>query len=427
MMTFLGYSFNLSRSIRVLAFLIPANLIFLIRFDRKKHFFIKFLLSFLFAAILLARVFVLTRNTWSHDIVGFVIALTYTVLMAKLCFRISWIDSIFCATAGYGTQFLASIIDEFIERMSGIVHKPILHCIMIAVAVYAAAYLLLGRQIRKGQNLDLNKMLHFILLSAAVMIEIVLCGLMRAYWTLPANRVITACSMILLFISTVALLELQFSLLRYKSLARDYDILNQLLRKEQSHYKLSKNIINSINQKCHDMRHQIHVIGTNERINTKALEEMNSALDVYDIICKTGNTALDVILSEKIIYCKANHIILTCMADGEKLDFMSETDIYSLLGNILENAINAVSELSEEQRSIELTIATRDSLLSISTRNAYAGVITMDGDLPVTQSSDTENHGIGTKSIQMIVQKYGGVVNFLANDGTFIVNILFPL
>ncbi len=115
------------------------------------------------------------------------------------------------------------------------------------------------------------------------------------------------------------------------------------------------------------------------------------------------------------------------MADGEKLDFMSETDIYSLFGNILENAINAVSELSEEQRSIDLSIATRGALLSISTRNAYAGVITMDDDLPVTQNSDIENHGIGTKSIQMIVQKYGGVVNFLANDGIFVVNILFPL
>ena len=112
------------------------------------------------------------------------------------------------------------------------------------------------------------------------------------------------------------------------------------------------------------------------------------------------------------------------MTDGKKLDFMRDTDIYSLIGNILENAIHAVMEVPEDERDIFLSVVSKGELLSIHSHNPYAGIVKMHDGLPVTKNADTTNHGIGTRSIQLIVEKYNGTVSFETKDGFFNVNIL---
>ena len=101
-------------------------------------------------------------------------------------------------------------------------------------------------------------------------------------------------------------------------------------------------------------------------------------------------------------------------------------DIYSLFGNLLDNAIHAVQELEDERRIISLTIKQRGELLSINSYNCYTGDMVIQDGVPVT-SGDPKYHGFGTKSMVAIVNKYGGTVSFQARDGVFNLNMLFSL
>ena len=153
---------------------------------------------------------------------------------------------------------------------------------------------------------------------------------------------------------------------------------------------------------------------------------MEDAIDIYDSIEKTGNQALDIILTEKSFYCQKNGILLSCLADGRQLSFMDDADIYSLFGNLLDNAIRAALPLEPDLRVISLTIRAERGLLSIHSHNYYQGTVGLEHGLPLTTNEDKTIHGFGVKSMNMIVEKYGGTISFQPGDGVFNLNMLFP-
>ena len=419
------FSAPLRRSATFITELLLANAIFFLPFGRKRLFWLR-----LFAAIVImlcasAAIFYLTEGSIYNHILSFAFSLGFTLLIARFCFDINWPDAAFCVTAGYSVQFIGSIISEFVQRAFDLQRWP--REILIVSIVYVVMYRLFGRQIKRGRNLDISRIFQYFLLTAAVLTDIVICGVLRPYWLKPENRVIMICSMILLFLCSFLILILQFSLLSRKTLADELAVVDQLMKKEKAQYAFSRETIDSINRKCHDMRHQIRMIGSQEHIDPEAIHEMTDAINIYDGLYKTGNQALDTILAEKALYCQDNKISINCMADGKKLGFMRDTDIYSLFGNMIENALLAVAEVSEESRDIYLSVISKGELLSIHSHNPYSGIVRMREGLPVTKNTDTANHGLGTKSIQFIVEKYNGTVSFEAKDGIFYVDILFPI
>ena len=143
--------------------------------------------------------------------------------------------------------------------------------------------MLLGRQLRPGQNLNLKKIITYALLTSVVLVDIIFCANLRAYWMNPSNKSLILCTMIPLLICAVTALILQFTILNRNTLANELLIVNQLLRKEKAQYKFSRETIDAINRKCHDMRHQIRSIGSQEHINPEAIREMTKSIDIYDI------------------------------------------------------------------------------------------------------------------------------------------------
>ena len=198
-------------------------------------------------------------------------------------------------------------------------------------------------------------------------------------------------------------------------------------RQEQKQYEISKQTIDLINVKCHDMKHQIRAISRQTSIDPAALEEMESVISIYGTIVKTGNQALDIILAEKNLYCQKNGVTISCIADGAKLNFMADSDIYSLFGNLLDNAIRSVVALEPDKRVISFSVRAEHALLSINSHNYYGGEIHMERGLPVSDQAKTGYHGFGVKSMVLIVEKYGGTISFHAKNQVFNLNILFPL
>ena len=115
------------------------------------------------------------------------------------------------------------------------------------------------------------------------------------------------------------------------------------------------------------------------------------------------------------------------MADGSGLAFMNESELYSLFGNMLTNAVNAVCKLADESaRVIDLTVLRNAGLSMIHCINYFDGEIAFDGELPKTDKQDASEHGFGMKSMRMLVKKYGGEMFLTAENGVFDLKIVIP-
>lgn len=407
-------------------YLITATLLFLVQQKRRRWMPLRFLL--IAAAALSSMLYMECAIYPSHERNALIYssALFFMWLMSFACFEISSSEALFCTLAGYGVQFLGSMIRECTHAFFPASPMVDFVLFLVTAGVYLIYYTLYGRHLQRGQNFDLRQS-HLLALSLVVVaVEILICYWMRLQWRASGDWLYMLCDSILLVVSTVCILNMQFNIMLRHNLEIEMEIITQMWMKDQEQYRISSDTIDQINRKCHDMRHQIRTIGSSANVDAGALKEMEQAICIYDSMFQTGSEALDVILTEKNLSFQEKGIAINCIADGSSLDFMQDSDIYSLFGNLLENAFNAVRELEESLRTIDLAIRRHGELLSISIRNCYEGTVTMENGRPVSPG-DPRYHGFGTKSIAAIVSKYDGTVSFRANSGTFSVNILFPL
>ena len=158
------------------------------------------------------------------------------------------------------------------------------------------------------------------------------------------------------------------------------------------------------------------------------IKEVEESIKIYEAIVKTGNEVLDTILTEKSLYCKERGIVVSCVADGELLSFLHTMDLYSLFGNALDNAIEAVEKIKEEERrQIDVIIYRQQHFLVINIVNPVAEQTLFENGLPVTTKMDKNFHGFGVRSMKYIVKKYDGFINATEEDGCFSLKMLIPI
>ena len=210
----------------------------------------------------------------------------------------------------------------------------------------------------------------------------------------------------------------------------EVDTLQNILEMQYKNYQLSQESIEIVNQKYHDLKHQITLLKAeaNSEKSTQYLEQMEKEIKSYEAQNKTGNKVLDAVLTSKSLYCQNKGIVFTCVADGTLLNFMAEMDISALFGNILDNAIEGAEKIPEkEKRLIHLSVAEQKSFLRIRVENYCEEKIVFKNGIPQTTKKDKRFHGFGMKSIQSTVKKYGGSVTAGVRDNWFELRILIPL
>lgn len=249
-------------------------------------------------------------------------------------------------------------------------------------------------------------------------------NLFNAYSVEGGPRVFTTYS---LFdeVTTVMLFFLLCEILERSDAEWDNAVLQQMMRQQRQQMELSKETVELINIKCHDIRKQLYTLGS--RVPAEELDELKKAVDIYDSTVKTGNETLDVLLAERSIVCKGRGIQLDYIADGAKLDFLKPGEIYSLFGNALDNAIEAVTPLEPERRYIGLQVRQERGMLLIRMENCMEEQLRFVDGLPQTTKGDARWHGFGVKSIRRIVEQHGGTLTLQAQDGMFRLAALLPL
>ena len=211
---------------------------------------------------------------------------------------------------------------------------------------------------------------------------------------------------------------------------KELEAVQNVLQNQYVQYKQSRESIELINYKYHDLKHQIAVLRSEEdpKKREEFLNRMEEEIRQYEAQNKTGNKVLDTVLTTKSLYCAKHGITFTCVADGTLLDFMDVMDICSIFGNALDNAIECELKIPEkEKRLIHVTVSKQKQFLILRFENYCEETLQYQEGTPVTTKKEKEFHGYGLKSIQYTVNKYDGAVSMNLEDNWFELKVLIPI
>lgn len=361
---------------------------------------------------------------------NYLIVSSAVFLAGWFLFRLSPLDVLFYVVAAFAVQHGLWDVLFMIYEGIGEITQPV--ALVIYFSLYLVAYLLfyfffLVSDFKKGGIK--GRGLQFAVSCFIIAFVYVLASFVPWYdeWNMIYRLYALICCIFALGLQC-GLFEHSKLKEKNKELEQDNAILQELLIREQKHYNITKDTIDLINVKCHDLKHQISVLrNMDEKERDKSLGEVEKAIMIYGNIAKTGNETLDIVLTEKSFLCESYNIRFTYMIDGESLSFMAPYDISSLFGNAIDNAIESVMKEEErEKRIIKLNASLKRMYLTIHIENFCNEKVRFKDGMPVTNKSDKKNHGFGVKSMNYVVKKYGGTMT-MRQDGCLVsLDILLP-
>lgn len=202
-----------------------------------------------------------------------------------------------------------------------------------------------------------------------------------------------------------------------------------VLRNQYIQFRESKDNIEMINRKYHDLKHQLQILRetSNDEERTTYIDEIQQGIERYEAENKTGNNVLDTVLASKQSRCLNENITMTVVADGTLINRLSVMDICTIFGNALDNAIEYELKVKEqEKRLIHVTLAERNGFACILVENYYEGSAISKGSLPETTKHNKKYHGFGLRSVKYTCEKYGGYINTSVRDGWFRLEMIIP-
>ncbi len=154
------------------------------------------------------------------------------------------------------------------------------------------------------------------------------------------------------------------------------------------------------------------------------LDSLADDLTTVDTVIKTGNVMADAILNSKLNVAEKMNIKLNVKANVPDKLPMSDVELCSMLGNILDNAVEACGTLPEEERFMRVYIGKLKGQLYLSVQNSAGKVRKSKNTYLSTKEGE---HGYGLFRIDRVAKKYGGYVNRQNEDGVFATEIMVPL
>ena len=401
-------------------------LVFLLPLRRKTHFKVRLILSGAVCVLILSGVYYLIENLtdWSYWGQVPLLFITYfsAVLIFYSCVKGKGFGLWYCGVWGTMT-FLLVLETSYVlcSPLLGDLGNWLLK-ILFSVAVNVAIGLTLARWMpEKGQyQIGPRQMVSawvFCIMSENLFI----------YAKVDPGA---ALFNIVLQFYCITLLYLQSALFKKSSMRKELETIQLLWHQQKGQYQLSKETIELINHKCHDLKHQVQAIRAvkDEKERETYLEKIEKSVQIYSAIVRTGNEILDTILTEKSLICENSGIHINCVADGSLLAFMNPVDLYTLFGNALDNAIEAVRKLeSKEKRVIDIMLYERQSLMMLQIVNPMCGEVKFEDGLPLTTKAKNGYHGYGMKSMLHTIQKYEGHLTTEVKNGCFYFNVMLPL
>jgi two-component system sensor histidine kinase AgrC len=209
---------------------------------------------------------------------------------------------------------------------------------------------------------------------------------------------------------------------QYYQLKQDKEVMLIQTDMQKKEYIAIMDKINAIQIYRHDMRHHINAINTFLHDNNiseaqKYLNKLNDNLSKTIIEKYCDNYGVNVILSSYIKKAKDEQIDVISKVHISENIKIDNIELGIILSNAIENAINACKKIiAPKDRRITIVCKEHHNQLYIQISNPYVGEVLFEKDMPI---SNIEDHGLGTRSIVAIAEKYEGVCSFTAENEIF--------
>lgn len=197
------------------------------------------------------------------------------------------------------------------------------------------------------------------------------------------------------------------------------------------HYEEVQNIYHEMRGWKHDYHNHIQTMKAYRKLGENAeldeyLDDLDNDLTRVDTIVKSGNVMVDAILNSKLSLARSRKININAKAAVPKELSISEIDLCVIIGNLLDNAMEACLKLiKEEDRIIRVYIDIKRDQLYISVTNTYGGNVRKQNGRYLSRKGG--NHGFGLMRVDRLVDKYGGYIKRRDEEGAFTTEIMLPI
>lgn len=220
------------------------------------------------------------------------------------------------------------------------------------------------------------------------------------------------------------LLNIESKLQKELSLSKQRDELEyKHFQSLQEEYDKSRKILHDI--KNHIITLESLSASSNGEIPQKYIEDLLEKINESGYIFKSKSKIITVLLSEKITWAKKEGVTFSVQVQEIPFEMVSDLDWVTILGNILDNAIESCLRAPESKRSINLYIHKYKNMIVIRLENSLA-------EKPVVEKerfkSSKEGHlGVGISNVKEAVEKYGGEIDLKYDDNIFKTRIIIPI
>ena len=303
------------------------------------------------------------------------------------------------------------------------------YTIMLSVANIVLGYFL-ASLLRRFKNIRKNSVFPRIALFIPIPVILVLLGIFAVHVASSLGvDILVEVSAIILVILIAGPIFLIFYL--YDTLSAKYEekLKSELQAQEKEYYftqcQLMQESMEKVKSIQHDMKLHLATLKDYSAGNIAAMEYLNSLLESVEeseAYSDTGNIAFDSIINFKLKDVRENNIKLDLRVAIPPTINVDVVDVVTILGNLLDNALDAVAKVNE--KVIKLDIVFDKGGLLTKVENSFNGEIKYSGEQRILTTKDEDGHGYGLKNIRQSVEKYNGYIKF-AHDGNIFSTVVF--
>lgn len=402
--------------------LMIAEFLFLLKAPRREHFNLR-LLAVLSTSMVIGQAQDVVIWTDIPTVSLFLTAWLLAAGSALFCWKVNFKTTMFVASGSYAVQHMGYSVTIMLEWLiQSVWGVHIFNQLTAWGGFFIAMIAIYTLVLRKNEEFYNSADTRQLLISTLLILVCIILSSMRRTCEEDLPYVI-----VYDLIACLCCLLIQFSISAGERMSEEKHTLELIINQQHEQHELSKQAVEMMGIKLHDIRSQIRHI--QEKMNAEdshKLDGLKRTVQIYSSMANTGNATVDAILMEKGLMCEINGIRFSYIVDGAQLMFIEAVDIFSLLNNMLDNAIESELKVADkDRRMVSLRVVRTGDMVLVSTEN-YCDY-PVDYEHLTTTKQDKVNHGIGMKGIQYVVDKYDGNMRISLKDLMFHVSIVFPI
>jgi len=299
---------------------------------------------------------------------------------------------------------------------------------LVLVRVLAFVFVLLYSRLKRGRGdfqLSWGYWLSLICVPASTLILF----LSVLYRHTVSNTVLIICTICVLLINALSFYLYDYiSILVTERMEKKIDSIQ--INYYEKQIDTMKEALEQYKTIKHDLRNKLspllrlaHKNDIEELVNR--ISELTDIMTGDTSFASSGNADIDSIVNFKLQEAKNLGASIQFKAQIPTSLEVPSFDIATILGNILDNAIEAVSRV--EERWIHMYLTYEKGILKITSTNSYCGTVKKDKGKYISTKQDIINHGYGIPSIQKTAQKYDGATQITHDENQFTIKVLLYL